>query len=121
VYSLVDPEAFTREVSSGYLPSVAPIVWFFSLPLRFIGVCVESILVLLRTVLMFTGPRSRPSRMIGRTDMKTSPNQTVEPTGAPRWDFHAPGESKIPGFGGRQARAPVAHFSRSPERRAFHL
>jgi hypothetical protein len=67
------------------------------------------------------GPRAESSRMIGRTDMKTSPNQTVEPTGAPRWDFHAPGESKIPGFGGRRARAPVAHFSRSPERRAFHL
>jgi hypothetical protein len=57
-------------------------------------------------------PRAGPSRMIGRTDMKTSPNQTVEPTGAPRWDFDAPGNSKVPGFGGRQARAPVAHFSR---------
>jgi hypothetical protein len=41
------------------------------------------------------------------------PNQPVEPTGAPRRDFRAPGNSKVLGFGGRQARAPVAHFSRS--------
>jgi hypothetical protein len=46
-------------------------------------------------------------------DMNRSSNQPVEPTGAPRWDFHAPGDSKVMGFGGRQARAPVAHFSRS--------
>jgi hypothetical protein len=39
--------------------------------------------------------------------------KTVEPTGAPRWAFDAPGESKVPGFGDHQARAPVAHFSRS--------
>jgi hypothetical protein len=43
------------------------------------------------------------------------PNQTVEPTGAPRWDLHAPSDSMITGFGGRQARAPVAHFSRSAQ------
>jgi hypothetical protein len=56
--------------------------------------------------------RARPSRMIRRTDMKTSPNQALEPTGAPRWHFRAPGKSKVPCFGWRQARAPVAHFSR---------
>ena len=41
-----------------------------------------------------------------------TPNQTVEPTGAPRWDVHAAGDSKVLGLGGRQARPPVAHFSR---------
>jgi hypothetical protein len=40
-------------------------------------------------------------------------NLTVEPTGAPRWGIHAPGDSASTGFGERQARAPVAHFSRS--------
>jgi hypothetical protein len=30
----------------------APIVWLLSLPLRLIGVCVESILALLRAVLL---------------------------------------------------------------------
>jgi hypothetical protein len=36
----------------------APIVWFFSLPLRLIGVCVESILALLRAVLIYRPPCS---------------------------------------------------------------
>jgi hypothetical protein len=44
--------------------------------------------------------------------MNKRPNQTVEPTGAPRWDSDAPGNPKVLGFGERQARAPVAHFSR---------
>ncbi len=44
-----------------------------------------------------------------------TPNQTVEPTGAPHWGFDAPGDSKVPGFGGRHARALVAHLSRSAE------
>jgi hypothetical protein len=37
----------------------APIVWFLSLPLRLIGVCVESILALLRAVLFL------PARVLG--------------------------------------------------------
>jgi hypothetical protein len=37
----------------------APIVWFFSLPLRVVGVCVESILALLRAVLLL------PARVLG--------------------------------------------------------
>jgi hypothetical protein len=37
----------------------APIVWFLSLPLRLIGVCVESILALLRAVLLL------PARVLG--------------------------------------------------------
>ena len=37
----------------------APIVWVLSLPLRLIGVCVESILALLRAVLLL------PARMLG--------------------------------------------------------
>jgi hypothetical protein len=37
----------------------APIVWLLSLPLRLIGVCVESILALLRAVLML------PARVLG--------------------------------------------------------
>jgi hypothetical protein len=37
----------------------APIVWFLSLPLRLIGVCVESILALLRAVLLL------PARALG--------------------------------------------------------
>jgi hypothetical protein len=37
----------------------APIVWLLSLPLRLIGVCVESILALMRAVLLF------PSRVLG--------------------------------------------------------
>jgi hypothetical protein len=37
----------------------APIVWVLSLPLRLIGVCVESILALLRAVLLF------PARVLG--------------------------------------------------------
>jgi hypothetical protein len=37
----------------------APIVWFLSLPLRLISVCVESILALLRAVLLL------PARMLG--------------------------------------------------------
>jgi hypothetical protein len=37
----------------------APIVWLLTLPLRLIGVCVESILALLRTVLML------PARVLG--------------------------------------------------------
>jgi uncharacterized Tic20 family protein len=37
----------------------APIVWVLSLPLRLIGVCVESILALLRAVLML------PARVLG--------------------------------------------------------
>jgi hypothetical protein len=41
-----------------------------------------------------------------------SANQTVAPIVATRWDFHAPGVPKVLGCGGRQARAPVAHFSR---------
>jgi energy-coupling factor transporter transmembrane protein EcfT len=53
----------------------APIVWLLSLPLRLIGVCVESILALLRAVLLFYRTRAGPSRMIRRTDMKTSPNR----------------------------------------------
>jgi hypothetical protein len=36
-----------------------PIVWFLSLPLRLIGVCVESILTLLRAVLLL------PARVLG--------------------------------------------------------
>jgi uncharacterized Tic20 family protein len=37
----------------------APIVWLLSLPLRLIGVCVDSILALLRAVLML------PARVLG--------------------------------------------------------
>jgi hypothetical protein len=37
----------------------APIVWFLSLPLRLIGVCVESTLALLRAVLLL------PARVLG--------------------------------------------------------
>jgi ABC-type multidrug transport system fused ATPase/permease subunit len=37
----------------------APIVWVLSLPLRLIGVCVESILALLRAVLLL------PARVLG--------------------------------------------------------
>jgi hypothetical protein len=37
----------------------APIVWIVSLPLRVIGVCVESILALLRAVLLL------PARVLG--------------------------------------------------------
>jgi uncharacterized Tic20 family protein len=37
----------------------APMVWFLSLPLRFIGVCVESILAVLRAVLLI------PARVLG--------------------------------------------------------
>jgi ABC-type multidrug transport system fused ATPase/permease subunit len=37
----------------------APIVWLLSLPLRLIGVCVESILALLRAVLLL------PARVLG--------------------------------------------------------
>jgi hypothetical protein len=37
----------------------APIVWLLSLPLRLIGVCVESILALVRAVLML------PARVLG--------------------------------------------------------
>ena len=37
----------------------APIVWIVSLPLRLIGVCVESILTLLRAVLLM------PARVLG--------------------------------------------------------
>jgi hypothetical protein len=37
----------------------APIVWVFSLPLRLISVCVESILTLLRAVLLL------PARVLG--------------------------------------------------------
>jgi hypothetical protein len=37
----------------------APIVWLFSLPLRLVGVCVESILALLRAALLF------PARVLG--------------------------------------------------------
>jgi hypothetical protein len=37
----------------------APIVWLLSLPLRLIGVCVESILALLRAALLF------PARVLG--------------------------------------------------------
>jgi hypothetical protein len=37
----------------------APIVWFLSFPLRLIGVCVESILTLLRAVLLL------PARVLG--------------------------------------------------------
>jgi hypothetical protein len=37
----------------------APIVWILSLPLRVIGVCVESILALLRAVLLL------PARVLG--------------------------------------------------------
>jgi hypothetical protein len=37
----------------------APIVWLLSLPLRLIGVCVESILALLRGVLLL------PARVLG--------------------------------------------------------
>jgi hypothetical protein len=36
-----------------------PIVWLLSLPLRLIGVCVESILALLRAVLLL------PARVLG--------------------------------------------------------
>jgi hypothetical protein len=37
----------------------APVVWLLSLPLRLIGVCVESILALLRAVLLL------PARVLG--------------------------------------------------------
>jgi ABC-type multidrug transport system fused ATPase/permease subunit len=37
----------------------APVVWILSLPLRLIGVCVESILALLRAVLLL------PARVLG--------------------------------------------------------
>jgi hypothetical protein len=37
----------------------APIVWLLSLPLRLIGVCVESILALLRALLL------KPARVLG--------------------------------------------------------
>jgi hypothetical protein len=37
----------------------APIVWFLSLPLRLIGVCVESILALVQAVLLL------PARVLG--------------------------------------------------------
>jgi hypothetical protein len=37
----------------------APIVWLLSLPLRLIGVCVESILALLRAVMLL------PARVLG--------------------------------------------------------
>jgi ABC-type multidrug transport system fused ATPase/permease subunit len=58
----------------------APIVWLLSLPLRLIGVCVGVDPGAVEGGAFITGPCAGPSGMIRRTDMKTSPNQALEPT-----------------------------------------
>jgi ABC-type multidrug transport system fused ATPase/permease subunit len=50
----------------------APVVWLLSLPLRLSGVELRPAAV--------ARPHAGPSRIIRRTDMKTSPNQALEPT-----------------------------------------
>jgi hypothetical protein len=47
--------------------------------------------------------------------MKETTDKAVEPTGALPCSFDATGDLGVTGFGGRHARAPVAHLSRSAE------
>lgn len=47
--------------------------------------------------------------------MLRSPNQAVEPTGASPSRFHAMRDSRVTGFGGYPALAPVPHLARSAE------
>jgi hypothetical protein len=44
---------------------------------------------------------------------KRTANKAVEPTGAPPGSFAALRDSRVTGFDGRPARAPVAHLVRS--------